>query len=146
MILQCSKKQSPTTTACFSLKVLESLSHHGLKYLDISECSNITSKRLATLLTQQPNMEQLSLQGTCQMSAIVEVFEASRRFLTRLRYVITSSQCQLQIITNLSNLYVMTAQRTDNTHTTSGLFQSFNVLCLSCCLHFCCVFSERNKN
>ena len=69
----------------FLFKVLKSLSHHGLKYLDISECSNITSKQLATLLTQQPNIEQLSLQGTCQMPATLEVFRESRLFITRLR-------------------------------------------------------------
>lgn len=110
MILQCSKKHSLTTTV-FLFKVLKSLSHHGLKYLDISECSNVTSKQLATLLTQQPNIEQLSLQGTCEMSAILQVFEASSRFLTRLRCVINSSQCNLEIKTTeleTSNSYALT--------------------------------------
>ena len=132
MILQCSKKRSPTT-AVFLFKVLKALSHHGLKYLDISECSNITSKQLATLLTQQPNIEQLSLQGTCEMSAMWEVFEESKRFLTKLRYVIDSLQCHLEIKTTeleTSKSYVMSTLSTDNTHTNSGLVQFFNVLCL----------------
>lgn len=99
-------KETKSNDHCFFFKILNSLSHHGLKYLDISECSNITSKALATLLTQQPSIEQLSLQGTCQMPTILEVFEASRRFLTRLRYIIISRQCYWQIITNERQLFV----------------------------------------
>ena len=69
----------------FIFQVLDSLSNHDLKYLDISECNNITSYQVSNLLAKQRNVEQLSLQGTCDMTEICQVFETQRQTLTKLR-------------------------------------------------------------
>ncbi|XP_066017290.1 F-box/LRR-repeat protein 2-like [Pocillopora verrucosa] len=66
-------------------EVLESLSCHDLKYLDISDCNNVTSVQVAKLLARQPNVEELSLQGTCHMAAILNVLASNRQSLENLR-------------------------------------------------------------
>ena len=68
--------------------MLESLSCHDLKYLDISDCNNVTSVQVAKLLARQPNVEELSLQGTCHMAAILNVLASNRQIRENLRYTI----------------------------------------------------------
>ena len=76
----------PTKNICGSVRflmltwpivfqVLESLSGHDLKYLDISDCKNVTSVQVSKLLAQQPNIEELSLQGTFTFPASPQVFD-----------------------------------------------------------------------
>ena len=68
--------------------MLESLSCHDLKYLDISDCNNVTSVQVAKLLARQPNVEELSLQSTCHMAAILNVLASNRQSLENLKYTI----------------------------------------------------------
>ena len=68
--------------------MLESLSCHDLKYLDISDCNNVTSVQVAKLLARQPNVKELSLQGTCHMAAVLNVLASNRQSLENLKYTI----------------------------------------------------------
>ena len=68
--------------------MLESLSSHDLKYLDINECNYVTYVKVAKLLARQPNVEELSLQGSSHMAAILNVLASNRQSLENLRYII----------------------------------------------------------